>query len=247
MTGAPERVSAPAFSADGWSSVRLVVFDVDGTLYAQRPVRLAMARSLLLHGLTRGGWKDVKALARFRRLREEAGGRALVDFEPQLLAEAAETTGYAPERLAALAEEWLDRRPLPLLRRARYDGVDALFDALRRSRRRIAVWSDHPVRAKLAALGLDADDAAGAADRGLGRLKPDPEGLQLLMRRAGTEPSQTLMIGDRADRDGEAARRAGVRCLLRSGRPLHGWSTFARYDDPVFAPVLRDAEPRAAA
>lgn len=32
-----------------WDRLHLVVFDVDGTLYRQRPLRLRMARDLLFH------------------------------------------------------------------------------------------------------------------------------------------------------------------------------------------------------
>lgn len=237
---------AADFSAADWAEVRLVVFDVDGTLYDQKPVRLAMGRALLVDALSKGSFKDLKTLALFRRLREAAAKRALVDFEPQVLDETAAAAGCPPERVEALVRDWIETRPLPLLRRARAEGVERLFSMLRASGRRVAVWSDHPVRDKLAALGLEADDAAGAPDPDLGRLKPDPAGLRLLMRRAGVAPAQTLMIGDRADRDGEAARRAGVRALLRSRKPIEGWTTFARYDDPVFAPVL-DQPTRAAA
>lgn len=238
--------SPPSFAADDWPAIRLVVFDVDGTLYDQRPVRLAMARRLLVHSALRLSARDLKALSVFRALRERAADKALVDFEPVVIEEAAFAARCTPERMAELVRDWIETRPLPLLRSARADGVDRLFAALRTSGRRVAVWSDHPVREKLAALGLEADDTAGAVDPDLGRLKPDPAGLELLMRRAGARASQTLMIGDRADRDGEAATRAGVRFLLRSRKPLAGWTTFPRYDDPVFAPVL-DSRTRAAA
>ena len=41
------------------------------------------------------------------------------------------------------------------------------------------------------------------------------------------------MIGDRADRDGLAARRAGVDVILRS-KPVDGYVTFMSFDDPIF-------------
>ena len=58
------------------------------------------------------------------------------------------------------------------------------------------------------------------------------------MDRAGVAPTATLLIGDRADRDGVAAREAGARVLIRSTRPIEGWRTFDRFDAPVFAPML---------
>src|SRR3546814_9318166 len=54
-----------------WSSVRLVVFDVDGTLYRQRPLRLRMAAALVADGLRRRSLSTIRALGAYRRLREE--------------------------------------------------------------------------------------------------------------------------------------------------------------------------------
>jgi putative hydrolase of the HAD superfamily len=92
--------------------------------------------------------------------------------------------------------------------------------------------SDYPSRTKIAALGLHADYHVSASDVGL--LKPHPRGLQRLMELAGTAPEETLLIGDRLARDGEAARRAGCLCLLRSDKPIAGATTFKLFDDPLF-------------
>lgn len=227
-----------AFEASDWPSIRLVVFDLDGTLYEQRPVRLAMAAGLLGHVARTGRFGDARVLAQFRRLRERLGDEALEAFEPELYARAAAATGRDRPALQALAEDWLERRPLRHLRSARVPGAAELFAALRRSGRRIGVWSDHPVVDKLAALSLAADHAVAANDRDIGCLKPLPLGLETIMERAGVAPAATLMIGDRPERDGEAARRAGARFLLRRGRRRDGLSGFRRYDDPIFAPVL---------
>ena len=46
-------MSDGAFQPSDWKDIRLVVFDVDGTLYRQRPLRLRMARDLVLHAVTK--------------------------------------------------------------------------------------------------------------------------------------------------------------------------------------------------
>ena len=40
---------APIMHASDWKGIRLVVFDVDGTLYNQRQLRMLMVRDLLCH------------------------------------------------------------------------------------------------------------------------------------------------------------------------------------------------------
>ena len=56
---------------------------------------------------------------------------------------------------------------------------------------------------------FDACVAVGEPD-GPSRLKPAPDGFLLAAERLGVEPRNCLVLGDRPDADGEAARRAGM-------------------------------------
>lgn len=237
---APGRpVSAPLpFSPGDWTQVELVAFDVDGTLYDQRALRPRMARDLLLQVLRRRELRPLSVVARYRRLREALGDAEAADFEARLLSETAAASHCTEAEVRAIVAEWVEQRPLPYLARCRYAGVAELFDGLRRHGKRIGVLSDYPARDKLAALGLQADVVVSANDADVGLLKPHPRGLQHLMQQAAASPAGTLLIGDRVERDGLAARRAGARCLIRSTQPHAGWQTFGRFDEPLFAPML---------
>jgi putative hydrolase of the HAD superfamily len=226
------------FGPADWDGVRLVVFDVDGTLYRQRPLRLRMARDLALHALTRFDLRTLAVLQRFRHLREELGEARIEDFAERLVAETAAASGRTPDEVRAIVARWIDRHPLPYLRRSRYAGLPELFAGLRRHGKAIGVLSDYPATAKLAALELAADHVVTADDPEIGVLKPHPKGLATLIARADATPPETLMIGDRAERDGLVAQQVGAPVLLRSSRPIAGWQTFARFDDPLFAPML---------
>ncbi len=193
-----------------------VVFDVDGTLYEQRPLRRRMAAELALHCALRP-WRLglLRRLQVFRRERERISERELEDAGRLQYELPAARLGVASERLRAEVEEWIERRPLRHLGGCRVAGVRRFFAHLRTHGVRIAVLSDYPAAAKLAALGLDAEIVVCGADPGVGRLKPHPTGLRSVLRRLELPPGRCLLIGDRADRDGECARRAGVECLLR--------------------------------
>ena len=221
-----------------WAAIKLVVFDLDGTLYEQRPIRLGMARDLVVHSLRRRSLRDLRAIRHYRAVRESLAGVETDDFLEDLHQEVGARHRLQPHEVAALIEEWMERRPLVRLKAARVEGADALFDALRRSGRRIGVWSDYPVADKLRSLELEADFICSAGDADIRRLKPDPAGLMKIARCAGALPHETLMIGDRAERDGEAARRLQVPVLLRSAKAIPGYATFSHYRDPLFAPVL---------
>jgi putative hydrolase of the HAD superfamily len=194
-----------------------------------------MLREMLL-AATRGRGVDfIFILRAYRRIREELGDSLHEDFERELTARTAALVGCSEERVRSAAGEWLEQRPLRHLIRYRYPGLPELFRGLRKQGRKIGVFSDYPAHAKLEALQLDADVIVCAGDADIGVLKPHPRGLQVLMSRAAMNPAETILIGDRPERDGLAARAANVRSLIRSRKSIGGWQTFARYDDPLFS------------
>jgi FMN phosphatase YigB (HAD superfamily) len=221
-----------------WDGVRLVVFDVDGTLYRQRPLRVRIARDLVAHVIWKRDLKVVSVLAKYRHVRERLGNEQVVDFDRLLIAETAAATASSLEVVRAIVFEWIEVRPLSYLARCIYPGVPELFEGLRRQGKSIGILSDYPANEKLATMGLTANHVVSAGDDGVRVLKPHPRGLECLMAAAGAAADETVVIGDRADRDGLVARRAGARALIRSSKPVKGYQTFQRYDDEVFAPLL---------
>jgi putative hydrolase of the HAD superfamily len=226
------------FRANDWHRVELIVFDVDGTLYEQRRLRAAMAAEMLIESLKRFDLRLVRTIAKYRALKERLADAEVRDFEARLSSQLRAYSGLSALSIDAWIGEWIERRPLRHLAKCRYPRVEELFVHARRSGKRIAVLSDYPADAKLCALGLAADIVVAARDPEVGVQKPHPAGLLRVLELAGTDPDRALMIGDRADRDGAAARRAGVPVLIRSSKPLVGWQTFHRYDDPIFSLLL---------
>ncbi|MBY3513384.1 HAD family hydrolase [Rhizobium laguerreae] len=224
-----------------WGTIRFVVFDVDGTLYNQRRLRLRMAGELLADAVARGSLINLRVLRAYRFLREAIGEEEIDDFQTSLMARIVARTGQPAEKIEAVVSEWIGRRPLAYIASCRYDGLVELFAGLRRQNKAIGIYSDYPADEKLQRMTLSADYVLAASDPGVGILKPHPRGLQMLMQRAGVGPVQTVLIGDRPEREGLAARRAGVLPLIRSDGAREGWLTFSTYSDPLFA-ALRAEE-----
>lgn len=222
------------FTAADWANIRLVAFDVDGTLYRQRSLRLKMAREMLLHTVMKRDLDAMRVVGAYRRIRERLADEEIPEFDDHLIAQTARATSRSPDRVVAIVSEWLLIRPLPHLDGCLYAGVNELFAGLKRQSKTIGILSDYPATAKLAAMGLAADHVVAASDVGV--LKPHPKGLQSLMSAAGAAASATVLIGDRAERDGRAGQRAGVRTLIRSSKPIEGYQTFASFHDPLFDP-----------
>ena len=221
-----------------WEHIDLVVFDVDGTLYDQRRLRIAMLRQLLAHTWRSRSFDTLRTLHTFRRVREALGENPVPDFMDVQYARTAARHHKTQDQVRALAGEWLEQRPLPLLAACRYPHLTELFATLRTAGKQIAIFSDYPAGEKLAALGLKADLIVCATDQDINRLKPDPRGLLAILQTTGVGAKRALMIGDRADRDGKAAQRAGVAALIRTKKPLVQFGIFNDYDDPVFQPLL---------
>jgi phosphoglycolate phosphatase/putative hydrolase of the HAD superfamily len=216
-----------------WAGIGLVVFDMDGTLYDQRQLRARMLVQLL-----KSRSLDVMLTLRaFRQGREELASQS-DDFRTRQYELTAARRGRSVEHVQGLVVEWMENRPLPYLAACRLQGVDRLFAALRAAGKRIAIFSDYPAEAKLAALGLDADIAMSSCDPLVGKLKPDPAGLRRILEMTEVDAPAALMIGDRVDRDWEAARRIGMRALIRTSRASPKVDTFRTFGDAPFQPLF---------
>ncbi|MGH2415669.1 MAG: HAD family hydrolase [Microcystaceae cyanobacterium] len=195
--------------------VKAVIFDVDGTLYNQQKLRSIMLMELLKYYLTHPRkLQDLKIIRDFRREREKHAFDVVVDLEKAQYDWAAKISGVSPERVHNVVQKWIFKIPLKYIPSCSYPKVLELFEYL--SRRGIAtgIFSDYPAEEKLATLGLSPCCIVSATDRNVGRLKPNPKGLFVVAETLGVAVEHCLFIGDRDERDGECARRAGMPYLI---------------------------------
>ncbi len=180
--------------------VRLVSWDVDGTLYS----RSHLVLRLLLNF-------DERAFSALRKL---------FSFKNELEA-LRRMQGVAPEAMAALRESRHERNEIerrfivPALRRiGPHSSVVRAIQFLRDAGIPQVVFSDYAAEQKLRALELARYFDAVYAAEALGALKPSPVGLERIAHDYGVEPGDMLHIGDRRDTDGAAADSFGCRFLL---------------------------------
>ena len=229
-----------------------MLFDVDGTLYTQRPLRLQMAVELLLAGPLRGRLvtPDLKVLQRYRKLRE-----TLRDHRPEgvALAEAeylvpARDLGVEVERVREVVEEWIHRRPLRHLGTVCRRGLQEGLQRLREAGLRIGVFSDHRIGHKLEALGIHdlVDGAWDATDPEIDAFKPDPRGFEVCCERLGVPCNEAVYVGDRAEVDLAGARAARMACLLIGQKARKAAPEVAVRDVPELVErILQHTAPRA--
>jgi FMN phosphatase YigB (HAD superfamily) len=224
-----------------WRSVDLAIFDLDGTLYDQKRLRMRIGMELAKDALLKGNSRTIRILRHYRHRREHLAAMECEDFLERQFEDTAQACNCSANDVRAAVSEWMDRRPLRHLFRCRYPGVTELFDALRRSGRQIAVLSDYAAEAKLAALELKVDLTVSASDPDVRRLKPNPAGLRKILDATSTPASRAVMIGDRFERDWVAAVRAGVPALILCPREDARCFTFESYDSKIFDAVRTTA------
>ena len=189
-----------------------------------------MAREILLYCLARP-WKisQLRTIHEFRKAREQLADEEAVAISRAQYERPASRLGISPAQVEEAVEEWMYERPLPHLRACRYAGVAEVFSRLKETGRTVAAFSDYPAAKKLEALELEADLVVTAMDPEVDRLKPHPAGLLRVIELARAEPAEVLLIGDRDERDGECARRAGCPHLLKVAGAPAAPGTFGSY------------------
>lgn len=222
-----------------WTVIDAVIFDVDGTLFDNVPLRRRMAVRLLGHLLTsRSGWSDVRTLMKFRRTRERLASAGADNIGQRQILDVAAAIGFSSDQVNAIVTRWIYREPLAYIPRYAMPDAASFISKLRNRGIRTGVFSDYPACDKLTVLGIEAEVVCDASAPEIGRLKPHPGGFIRVAELLGVSPHRCLIIGDRDDRDGEAARRAGFKFL----RKIHAAEQLQPYEFCRYEQLIREIE-----
>ncbi|HEY3987687.1 MAG TPA: HAD-IA family hydrolase [Acidobacteriaceae bacterium] len=183
------------------ASLRLIAFDLDGTLIDSRADLVASVNATLAH-LNRRPLPDAVIASYIGDGVHMLVRRALGDPEHEDIVTAAVTFFLGYYRVHKLDHTYV------------YDGVLASLTSIAAALpyAKLAILTNKPVRPSeeiCAALGLNMHCFRIYGGNSFETKKPDPFGLETLMREAGATPDQTLMIGD-SDVDVLTARNAGA-------------------------------------
>lgn len=187
--------------------VKLVSWDIDGTLYSIGRMKWHLMRMFLnevARGRGPGAGKELAALRRYRariNAARSAGG-AVAEF---LLKQ------NCREVLLEMEKRWYGPAIQKTGARAGVTNVISFWAARDVPQ---VVLSDYEAAYKLDSLGLAGRFASIYIGERLGFVKPSPVVFQRVAADFKISTTSLLHIGDRADRDDSAARAAGCQCLI---------------------------------
>lgn len=200
--------------------VRVVSWDVDGTLYSVGRLRWRLLGLLLREvagGRGREAREELAALRSYRAGVEAArpGGGAMNE---------ALRDGVRRAELLDLEGRWYGRA----LRRTgpRAGVVELLSFIAARGVPQVAL-SDYRAEYKLDALRLKTHFATAYAGESLGYVKPSPKAFERIANDFRVPAASILHLGDRVETDAAAARAAGCRCLIL-GRDFRDFGSLLR-------------------
>ncbi|HEX6730212.1 MAG TPA: HAD family hydrolase [Pyrinomonadaceae bacterium] len=187
--------------------IRLVTWDVDGTLYSLRRMKWFVLLKYLKETIKGNGAfarENLAALRRYRGMIDRAraeGGLLSDSFRDEV------DFSY----FEAATHRWYVEA---IAKSGPRSGVKEVLISLRNRGLPLVVFSDYVAESKLKVLGLaEYFDGVYAGER-LGFVKPHPALLERIAADFSVRIETVLHIGDRVERDEAAARAAGCQCLI---------------------------------
>jgi len=199
-----------------WKGLKLVIFDVDGTLYRQSKLRRIMLFKLLsYYSIRPWKYKELLILHHFRLEREKRSDFTGDNLQEEQYSWCAVQTNATPKEVKKVVDKWIFNAPNKYLKSCLYPGVAKFFDDLKSLGIKTAVYSDYDATEKLKYMGLQVDLDISSTDARVNAFKPMPNGLNLILDELQiTQKNTCLFIGDRFELDGRCAERAGIPFVL---------------------------------
>lgn len=196
---------------------KLVIFDVDGTLYNQKKLRRYMMFDLCFYYLFRPlRIYEMKILWQFRKERERRAFLGETGIGENQYKWCQELVGRPLDEIRSVVDKWLFQRPLRFLPKCVFEEVKGFSYALREQGIKTAVYSDYRAAEKLEAMEISIDHIFSSEQREIDVLKPNPKGLNYIQETLAVEKENILFIGDREELDGACAKAAAMEYLIVS-------------------------------
>ena len=188
--------------------IRALSFDVDGTLFDLRQMKLVFALPAI---------RNARLLRAYLSAREAVRALgAIPDVRGEQARRVAEALGIGPDDAKTRIEKLIDGEWMHAFKKVKpFRGAREALATFAAAGLPMVTLSDYPAARKLA--GMKLDHVTWAADicaEDLGALKPHRVSYDEAVKRLGVPAEEILHIGDRLDADIAGAHAAGMKAAL---------------------------------
>jgi FMN phosphatase YigB (HAD superfamily) len=194
---------------------KAVIFDVDGTLYDMKKMHRHMFIDLFCYFSPRPWqWRDLLIIYFFRKNREALSKSGSINVSVRQYADVAEKLKISPDKVKEVIDYWMQIKPLEYIGRCGFPEIKLLIEKLFARGVMVIYYSDYHPLVKITKLGLPIKYWFDSSDKEIDSLKPSANGLKYIINKLNLASSDCVLIGDRYDKDGVAAKKAGMDYLI---------------------------------
>lgn len=197
---------------------RLLIFDVDGTLYYLQVLRLiAGLESVISFLLRKTTGKEIKIFLEYRKFRDSR--RSSLERLSKIDLDFCELNGIKLEYLQNVIKKFTHDKILKYIKLCQRPYVVSLVQSQMDKGLSICFLSDYPIAEKLECLNIyvPQEKCFSSADRSLDFLKPSAKGLMQLLENESYSREETILIGDSDELDLPIALQENIR-FVKVGR-----------------------------
>jgi len=202
------------------AKVKAFIFDVDGTLYQQNKLHRLIFTRIMKYLFTNpvSAIEAIVSILSYRYALKKLRSMKSIDgvLADKQLEIASNICFIKLDTIKNHITRWMEIEPLNIFKNIKYPFSDLFFSEVKKRGYKLAVLSDYPINNKLEALGWKNlfDLELSSQDANINRLKPDPLGINHIIKSFGLTPEEVIYIGDRYEIDAKTAFNAGVDCII---------------------------------
>lgn len=189
---------------------KIAIFDMDGTLYNMHKLWLAQAWGMILYYIVHPTRiKELYGMYYYYRLAEDSRYSNMT--EAQRYKSASKKSGCGQRCLRRAVTRWMYDQAGRLAGKFAYQNVLTYMSLLKSHGYKIVIYSDFNADNKIKALSLKPDYVFYPSNKTFTYMKPSSEAMQYIMKETQADPTRSIYVGDRPDKDEASAKLAGIR------------------------------------
>ncbi len=190
---------------------KVLILDLDGTLYYQIYVKLFMVFNILGYYIFHF-WrmKDIFIILSYRKYRENNENTSTKEQYKFI----ADKYKVASSLVEEVINKWMFKKPLNLINRFKDKKLINIISTFKDKGGKVIIYSDYPTDDKLKAMGISYDKSYSPINNNIKYLKPNPKGLDYIIKENKFKREDILYVGDRDSKDGECARKCSVDYII---------------------------------